>query len=147
MRKCSVCASSSSYKCPACRSPYCSLSCYKLHKDKCSGEVQSSQKPMDSPSSFVFATLSEKQRALLDKSSKISELCNNKLFMDVATDIVTSSNPLKTLETVIRNDEEFACIYTYIVELIGQVAEGYKDLEPPEDQDSTTDIEGSLIGY
>jgi hypothetical protein len=30
---------SKKYKCPKCRSPYCSLACYKLHKDSCSQVV------------------------------------------------------------------------------------------------------------
>ncbi|CAM6104423.1 unnamed protein product [Calypogeia fissa] len=43
--KCGVCEDSESkYKCPVCRTPYCSLPCYKSHKERpCSKPVDSVQ--------------------------------------------------------------------------------------------------------
>ena len=40
-KKCEVCAENESkYKCPKCKVVYCSLACYKAHKDKCETQVE-----------------------------------------------------------------------------------------------------------
>ncbi|KAM9788202.1 zinc finger HIT domain-containing protein 3 [Neosynchiropus ocellatus] len=46
MQICSVCSDQETkYRCPACKIKYCSLSCYKIHKETCA--------PVDEPSTAV----------------------------------------------------------------------------------------------
>ncbi|KAL4605995.1 uncharacterized protein LOC142610861 [Castanea sativa] len=54
-RKCEVCNEAlSKYKCPSCLVPYCSLPCFKKHKEiPCAKPVSSEEKPTPVPESLV----------------------------------------------------------------------------------------------
>jgi hypothetical protein len=94
-KECSVCAkAASSYKCAHCRTPYCSVTCYKAHKDICSKvghvavhkpELEGARGSSDSAGlgGTVTATrgrdagaiiLHESQLAALDKDPELQKL-------------------------------------------------------------------------
>eukprot|EP01103_Thecamoeba_quadrilineata_P016668 TRINITY_DN5628_c0_g1_i1.p1 TRINITY_DN5628_c0_g1~~TRINITY_DN5628_c0_g1_i1.p1 ORF type:complete len:139 (-),score=26.73 TRINITY_DN5628_c0_g1_i1:88-504(-) len=54
---CQVCSSAESiYKCPNCRLPYCSVSCFKSHKEKCiHEEKQPESNAVQEPTSIDFS--------------------------------------------------------------------------------------------
>ncbi|XP_040857815.1 zinc finger HIT domain-containing protein 3 isoform X1 [Ochotona curzoniae] len=37
---CVVCLEKPKYRCPACRAPYCSLACFRTHREKCNPETR-----------------------------------------------------------------------------------------------------------
>nr|XP_023886508.1 zinc finger HIT domain-containing protein 3 isoform X4 [Quercus suber] len=62
-RKCEVCNEAlSKYKCPSCLVPYCSLVCFKKHKEiPCAKPVSSEEKPTPVPESLVERPLTAEQ--------------------------------------------------------------------------------------
>ncbi|KAM3689636.1 hypothetical protein ACB094_09G060800 [Castanea mollissima] len=69
-RKCEVCNEAlSKYKCPSCLVPYCSLPCFKKHKEiPCAKPVSSEEKPTPVPESLVERPLTvEKPGDVLQK--------------------------------------------------------------------------------
>ena len=108
---CSVCRlGERRYKCPECVAPYCSLACYKSHKEVCQTETEktggsdqhyidtgapglSSQPDFDLAHLFPTAnTVPQEKLQLLDKSEKLKEILTNAnlreflLFLDSSED-------------------------------------------------------------
>ncbi|GAV63846.1 zf-HIT domain-containing protein [Cephalotus follicularis] len=83
-RQCQVCNEApSKYKCPSCLVPYCSLVCYKKHKEiPCAKPVSPKQKPTPRPKLPVEKPLHvDKPSEVLQKSqlesiASSSEICN-----------------------------------------------------------------------
>ena len=104
---CQVCRrEEKKYKCPVCVAPYCSLACYKSHKEVCQTGGSELQHCLDtgapgliSQSDFDFAhlfptanTVPQDKLQLLDKSDKLKEILTNPnlreflLFLDSSED-------------------------------------------------------------
>merc|ERR1711913_63727 len=110
---CSVCREGERrYKCPVCVAPYCSLTCYKSHKEVCQTETQrtgaggTEQHYIDTggpgltaQQDFGFAhlfptanTVPQDKLQLLEKSDKLKEILTNPnlreflLFLDSSED-------------------------------------------------------------
>ena len=107
---CSVCRRDErKYKCPVCVAPYCSLPCFKSHKEVCqtertgagAGAGGSDQHYIDTagPQDFDFThlfptanTVPQDKLQLLDKSDKLKEILTNPnlreflLFLDSSED-------------------------------------------------------------
>ena len=104
---CQVCRrEEKKYKCPVCVAPYCSLACYKSHKEVCQTGGSEQQYCLDtgapgltSQSDFDFAhlfptanTVPQDKLQLLDKSDKLKEILTNPnlreflLFLDSSED-------------------------------------------------------------
>ncbi|XP_057569968.1 zinc finger HIT domain-containing protein 3 isoform X1 [Hippopotamus amphibius kiboko] len=45
---CVICLEKPKYRCPACRVPYCSLTCFRRHKERCNPETRPVQKEIRS---------------------------------------------------------------------------------------------------
>lgn len=102
---CSVCCESAfKYKCPTCRTPYCSVACYKSHRDHCIPQ----DKPVQTPSSTVdttdFCGETEYKYATADtvplqtlqklgESAELKNLLRNPHLQNFLTVIDTSDNP------------------------------------------------------
>ncbi|XP_056672446.1 zinc finger HIT domain-containing protein 3 [Monodelphis domestica] len=50
---CGVCEEEPKYRCPACRVPYCSVPCYKKHKEQCISKPPPVMKNGDLGNHFV----------------------------------------------------------------------------------------------
>ncbi|XP_056141181.1 zinc finger HIT domain-containing protein 3 [Lampris incognitus] len=92
MHICSVCSEKTpKYKCPACRTRYCSLVCYKKHKDTCAPvkepappcveETASSTEPWNTEDLLdeddCVDTVSSQRLQLLGESEGLRELLRN----------------------------------------------------------------------
>ncbi|KAL8199147.1 UNVERIFIED_CONTAM: hypothetical protein K2H54_035496 [Gekko kuhli] len=68
-RRCSVCAEGSpepaKYRCPSCRARYCSVPCYKKHKEQCISKVD----PVPQPASTEVLTGVQREKSLNDEVS------------------------------------------------------------------------------
>ncbi|XP_066118870.1 zinc finger HIT domain-containing protein 3 [Saccopteryx bilineata] len=45
---CVICLEKPKYRCPACRVPYCSVTCFRKHKEQCSAELSPVEKKISS---------------------------------------------------------------------------------------------------
>ncbi|XP_064438352.1 zinc finger HIT domain-containing protein 3 isoform X2 [Mirounga angustirostris] len=45
---CVICLEKPKYRCPACRVPYCSVTCFRKHKEQCNPETRSTEKKVRS---------------------------------------------------------------------------------------------------
>ncbi|XP_059433649.1 uncharacterized protein LOC132166780 isoform X2 [Corylus avellana] len=83
-RLCEVCKEAQSkYKCPSCLTPYCSLVCFKKHKEiPCAKPVSSEEKPNLVPESNVERPLNVEepgdvlQKLQLEAIASSSEICD-----------------------------------------------------------------------
>ncbi|XP_012582023.1 PREDICTED: zinc finger HIT domain-containing protein 3 isoform X2 [Condylura cristata] len=46
---CAVCLEKPKYRCPACRVPYCSLACFRKHKEQCNPETRAAERRIRPP--------------------------------------------------------------------------------------------------
>ncbi|CAO3632610.1 unnamed protein product [Cunninghamella echinulata] len=120
-RKCTICQEAASkYKCSTCRIPYCSLTCYKSHKEipcqnmpppetepvmknktKKNKEQEIEEEEEDN------SRLSQEQLQLLAQSPQIKSLLKHKKLRELISKIDESSQPEKILETIRSEDEGF----------------------------------------
>ncbi|XP_063709656.1 zinc finger HIT domain-containing protein 3 [Culicoides brevitarsis] len=106
-RKCEICdKSDSKYKCPKCEIPYCSLECFKQHKDsiECSELIKKREsdrkKSSFQPKPLLFTTmdtvpLEELQK--LQNSEHLKNLLYNPHLRKLLTELDRSSNPERAI--------------------------------------------------
>ncbi|XP_010625083.1 zinc finger HIT domain-containing protein 3 isoform X1 [Fukomys damarensis] len=87
---CVICLKKPKYRCPACRVPYCSVTCFKKHKEQCNLETRPVEKKRSAPP--VKATQPEENR---DDDSSVADFLNS----DEEEDRVSLQN-LKNLDRV-----------------------------------------------
>ncbi|KAL2323363.1 hypothetical protein Fmac_027742 [Flemingia macrophylla] len=120
-RQCQVCnESQSKYKCPSCYLPYCSLLCFKKHKEFPCVKPQ----PTEAKTTAVSESIVEKPlvvnepRQVLPKfqleaiasSSEIRDALNDKALQELICRIDCSSNAENELDKALA-DEAF-CLFT-----------------------------------
>ncbi|XP_073258305.1 zinc finger HIT domain-containing protein 3-like isoform X3 [Porites lutea] len=91
LNSCEVCTSAAhKYKCPSCHTKYCSLSCFKTHKEE--GEISGSDEESGDEDRV--------SGHILDKLGNSQELCNmlhNKHLREMIKEIDSSEDPGKLL--------------------------------------------------
>ncbi|XP_003414618.1 zinc finger HIT domain-containing protein 3 [Loxodonta africana] len=70
---CVVCLEKPKYRCPACRVPYCSVTCFRKHKEQCSPETHSVKKKRSSS----LPTKTAKPVENKDDESSIADFLNS----------------------------------------------------------------------
>ncbi|XP_020114440.1 zinc finger HIT domain-containing protein 3 isoform X2 [Ananas comosus] len=76
LRKCEVCKEvESKYKCPTCLTPYCSVGCFKKHKDLCQNSLPAPEEESKyfHPAGFLSPTLHNGKVAHPAKSREVEE--------------------------------------------------------------------------
>ncbi|XP_046839727.1 zinc finger HIT domain-containing protein 3-like [Xenia sp. Carnegie-2017] len=122
MKQCGVCKlTESKYRCPACRILYCSVGCYKTHKDLCCKqefeEVVScveveAKRPLgpdlepgelcDDESKYDEDRISEEKLALLDKSQEVKDMLQNKHLRQLIMNINEQSDVADQLDAAMK---------------------------------------------
>ncbi|EHA99578.1 Zinc finger HIT domain-containing protein 3 [Heterocephalus glaber] len=69
---CVICLQNSKYRCPACRVRYCSVTCFKKHKEQCNLKAHLVEKKKSAPP--VKATQPEENR---DDDSSVADFLNS----------------------------------------------------------------------
>ncbi|GLU03781.1 hypothetical protein SLE2022_209630 [Rubroshorea leprosula] len=120
-RQCLVCnGAQSKYKCPGCLLPYCSLLCYKKHKEiPCSKPESAEEKPtavpefqlerpvdVDGPSEV----LQKLQLEAIASSSEIRDALKDEHLQKLICDIDKSPDPINELDKAMGTD--VFCIFT-----------------------------------
>ncbi|XP_073140073.1 uncharacterized protein [Henckelia pumila] len=116
-RKCEVCAESQSkYKCPICLIPYCSLICFKKHKEILCRKLESPVEVKASPASTVddekplyveepSEVLQGVQLELIASSSEIRDAMKDEKLKKLICDIDSAMDPEKELDKVMEVEE------------------------------------------
>ncbi|CAO3630153.1 unnamed protein product [Cunninghamella blakesleeana] len=118
-KRCTICQEGiSKYKCSTCRIPYCSLVCYKTHKETPCQKVlsqetekstnnQPKKSDREEDEEEDESRLSLEQLQLLAQSPEIRSLIKNKQLQELISKIDESSEPGKIIENIRSDDEEF----------------------------------------
>nr|XP_023886507.1 zinc finger HIT domain-containing protein 3 isoform X3 [Quercus suber] len=87
-RKCEVCNEAlSKYKCPSCLVPYCSLVCFKKHKEiPCAKPVSSEEKPTPVPESLVERPLTAEQPGDVLQKLQLEAIASSSEIRDALKD-------------------------------------------------------------
>ncbi|XP_050243720.1 uncharacterized protein LOC126692235 isoform X2 [Quercus robur] len=87
-RKCEVCNEAlSKYKCPSCLVPYCSLVCFKKHKEiPCAKPVSSDEKPTPVPESLVERPLTAEQPGDVLQKLQLEAIASSSEIRDALKD-------------------------------------------------------------
>ncbi|XP_012224056.1 zinc finger HIT domain-containing protein 3 [Linepithema humile] len=113
LKNCCVCEKDSApYKCPTCRTPYCSVACYKQHKSQPCNPPQLSEEPLNSKEDqnvvkreYKFPTedtvLVEKLEKLRH-SKELKEVLENPHVRDIMTTIMNSPNPTEMIALAMK---------------------------------------------
>ncbi|XP_075417586.1 zinc finger HIT domain-containing protein 3 [Tenrec ecaudatus] len=70
---CVVCLEKPKYRCPACRGPYCSVTCFRTHKEQCNSETHPTKKKRNSS----FPTKTTKPVENQDDESSVADFLNS----------------------------------------------------------------------
>ena len=89
MKSCIICHLASKYTCPHCKINYCSINCYKIHKDNCSSN----------------ATATEKDKLTIDQLDDYSQA--GVAFKQLCRTIMESNDPRLELYKSCRSNDEF----------------------------------------
>ncbi|KAI9352574.1 hypothetical protein BDR26DRAFT_849475, partial [Obelidium mucronatum] len=128
--QCPICTTATvKYKCPACKTPYCSVSCFKLHKDsncalgapkpnaagnKKSGQQNQSkreQSNQDLDAEEAELKLSDEQLQKLATNETLQNLFQtNPSLIKLLTTINNSANPESLIDTCINGEPSFSGI-------------------------------------
>lgn len=122
MGKCEVCeVCDSKYRCPSCRILYCSVACYKSHKDKCEKLKEQRQMPSSTisdqqhkinddlePGELTNSDsddedkVSRQQLSLLENSKAIKDMLENDHLRSIIKDIDGKDDPENELESAMN---------------------------------------------
>ncbi|XP_010548716.1 PREDICTED: zinc finger HIT domain-containing protein 3 isoform X2 [Tarenaya hassleriana] len=108
-RTCEICEKAQSrYKCPSCLAPYCSLSCFKKHKETPCAKPSSNEEkpaplkevPVERPVHVEEASqvVQKTQLEALASSSEVCEALKDESLQKLIRDIDSSSDPLLELD-------------------------------------------------
>lgn len=114
MPKCEVCSTvESKYKCPKCSTRYCSLECFKAHKNDSGDCGQSSRDPKtEQPSKFE----------LLKSDPDLSTMLQKDTFLQSYLKAIESSNNPKELFQQLESNERFIIFKEKVLSIIGKAA-------------------------
>jgi hypothetical protein len=113
MKSCVVCvADKCSYKCPICKSFYCSAACCKVHKTNCS-QILTDSKPHEvlnsqqNTYSNDYQILTVEERQMLQKSTLIKGMLRSKRLRADITSVDSSSKRQQALKSLRSQNPEF----------------------------------------
>ena len=131
-KNCIICSSNNSkYKCPICNSFYCSILCYKSHKEKCYKEVKGNMADknekiennnsipplnLDEDEDII---LSEKELSVLKTNKSIMTKIKNKKLLKILKEIDSTKYKKRTLERKMESDTDFKEFTTEILKTLG----------------------------
>ncbi|KAL7027453.1 hypothetical protein ACKWTF_005446 [Chironomus riparius] len=111
MNNCFVCEKEVyKYKCPACSIQYCSVSCFKTHKDGQCDEIVNQNNPKDTentivedkvPARMMFETIDTIPAQKLEElkvSEGLKEMLKNKHLRDFLQELNDARNPWKAIK-------------------------------------------------
>ena len=132
IKLCIICNSNKSkYKCPKCTSFYCSISCFKIHKERCNKEKKddinnkdekNGNKNIISPLNLdedEDIILSEKELSALKTNKSIMSKLKNKKLLKILREIDSTKYKKRTLAKKMENDPDFKLFTTEILETLG----------------------------
>nr|XP_033778090.1 zinc finger HIT domain-containing protein 3 [Geotrypetes seraphini] len=146
MQTCCVCAGASpKYRCPPCRLRYCSLQCYKKHKEECIPKVDQVQRIANSEISPTFRSKSWRDggnscsmNEILDEDEEQDRVHSQKLKLlgesEELKDLLQNPHLRQLLLTVDQAEEKETTLKNYMQEpLFVEFADKCLQIvEPPE---------------
>lgn len=130
-KNCIVCKNENSkYKCPNCKSFYCSVKCFKEHKSKCeeadkskyqineNNETDKINKPLNLDEDEDVILLEKKLNVLKTNKNIMTKIKNEKL-MKILRQIDSAKYKKRTLEKIMEGDPEFKEFTIEILETLG----------------------------
>ncbi|KAF1801475.1 hypothetical protein V8B55DRAFT_1471086 [Mucor lusitanicus] len=116
MAICKVCEKAESkYKCPTCRAPYCSLICFKQHKETpCEPPTPTQEQhtrkeitPISPPDEEDPSRLTPQDLEKLQYAKEIHDFLQYPQLRDIITKLDTSKQPEKDLDLIRAQDPVF----------------------------------------
>ncbi|KAF9393044.1 hypothetical protein CPB97_004069 [Podila verticillata] len=129
---CGVCdTNESKYKCPNCTLPYCSLVCYKKHKETPCEKPAPIPEPETIPVPPVepkpdyleeesVALLNDDQLSRIAQSARLQELLKNEGLRRLVRMIDSSENPEYLLDKARKEDQRFMEFSEEILTIVGR---------------------------
>ena len=137
MKQCEVCKDKESrYKCPKCRTPYCSVACFKQHKDSpsCVAEASKLQQAQEADKLLKdkTAALYEEDKDNIDEGYRIqpdqldrmleSEILQERLrdprIREIVQLIDSAEDREKALDGAVENNKDFALFVEQLANVI-----------------------------
>ena len=136
-KSCFVCGSAESkYKCPKCRSGYCSVSCYKAHKDSAAcaearQALSSEKKGEESAAALLLRKLGERpdegeegyritpeQLDLMVESKRLRDLLRDPRLREVIELVDGAEDREKALDCAVETNKDFSDFVRALAETI-----------------------------
>ena len=123
----------SKYKCPLCKSYYCSILCFKEHKLKCNNKLKNNNEENDKQNEENTIVqplnldedediiLNEKQLSILKTNKSIMTKLKNKKLVKILKEIDSTKYKKRTLERQMEIDPDFKIFTTEILTTLGFV--------------------------
>lgn len=117
---CNICNKEiSKYKCPICQIiKYCSIDCYKIHKEMKCEKPSNKIYDLNEPISLQSYTVKEWQYDKLRNNQRIKQALSNIDLQKIIKMVDQSKKPEKLLENLISKDERFAEFVDYMLTVI-----------------------------
>ena len=138
IKLCIICNSNKSkYKCPKCTSFYCSISCFKIHKERCNKEkkddINNKDEKKGNKNIISPLNLDEDEDIILEKkdleklkeNKKIMNMLKNKTLRKIIREIDSAKYKKRTLERMINNDKNFKEFVQDILNTLGFIKDGF----------------------
>ncbi|XP_066598899.1 zinc finger HIT domain-containing protein 3-like [Prorops nasuta] len=111
-RNCCTCEKESFYKCPLCRQPYCSIACYKIHKNSnctLSNNLQD-EKISEKNKSKVYKfptedTVPVEKLESLKHDEELRSYIKDPYVRDIINAVINDSNPTDSIAKAMSNHE------------------------------------------
>ena len=120
----------SKYKCPLCRSFYCSILCFKEHRQKCNNKLNKDDDKQNEENTPVQPLnldedediiLNEKKLNILKTNKSIMTKLKNKKLLKILKEIDSTKYKKRTLERQMEIDPDFKIFTTEILTTLGFV--------------------------
>ncbi|KAL1917914.1 uncharacterized protein VTP21DRAFT_3748 [Calcarisporiella thermophila] len=123
-KACGVCQENvSKYKCPICTLPYCSLPCYKKHKENpCEKPAPPPEPPKQDPPPLNIpeddeSLLSDEQLAQLEHSDKVRQYLKDPRVCQLISEITSAEDAERRLDRA-REDPEFEAFAQTLIDTV-----------------------------
>ncbi|XP_037294289.1 zinc finger HIT domain-containing protein 3 [Manduca sexta] len=125
---CTHCCNESKYKCPVCRAPYCSVNCYKTHKQNpCSPPPEPPEEKSDNYQSRLYDyptddTVPQEKLKLLEQSTEVKKCLANPHVRKILVLLDQSTHPDEMIQEYMQEP-----IFTEFVDACLKVVQPQND--------------------
>mmetsp|Transcript_599 Transcript_599/g.1433 ORF Transcript_599/g.1433 Transcript_599/m.1433 type:complete len:150 (-) Transcript_599:243-692(-) len=124
-RPCGVCSERiGKYKCPGCKEPYCSVKCYKIHKESCDPQPappkddSKEQEPEESVVPYLYRSLKNEDFLKISSSSYMKLAIQNEELRGILKQVDRAEDRERELEKAMRTNCDFREFIDKMVDIL-----------------------------